>query len=209
MRILVTAGPTREYIDTVRYISNPSSGKMGYAIAAEAVSRGHEVVLVSGPVTLPVPEGVELVRVTSAREMFEVTTSAFGRCSAAIMAAAVCDYRPIARAGRKQPKSKETITVSLEPTEDICAHLGAVKGDRIVIGFAMEDHDHRRNAEVKLERKRCDAIVLNDVDATGADLAKIEILRKGFGWSQSYHGTKADCARRVVELAESLVGLAP
>jgi phosphopantothenoylcysteine decarboxylase/phosphopantothenate--cysteine ligase len=209
MRILVTAGPTREYIDTVRYISNPSSGKMGYAIAAEAVSRGHEVVLVSGPVTLPTPEGVELVRVTSAREMFEVTTSAFGRCSAAIMAAAVCDYRPIARAGRKQPKSKETITVSLEPTEDICAHLGAVKGDRIVIGFAMEDHDHRRNAEVKLERKRCDAIVLNDVDATGADLAKIEILRKGFGWSQSYHGTKADCARRVVELAESLVGLAP
>jgi phosphopantothenoylcysteine decarboxylase/phosphopantothenate--cysteine ligase len=208
MRILVTAGPTREYIDTVRYVSNPSSGKMGFAIAAEAASRGHDVVLVSGPVTLPAPEGVELVRVTSAREMFEVTASGFGRCAAAIMAAAVCDYRPIARAGQKQPKTNETITVSLEPTEDICAHLGAVKGDRIVIGFAMEDHDHRRNAEGKLERKRCDAIVLNDVDTTGADLAKIEILRKGFGWSQPYSGTKAECARRVVELTESLAGLA-
>jgi phosphopantothenoylcysteine decarboxylase/phosphopantothenate--cysteine ligase len=205
MRILVTAGPTREHFDTVRFLSNASSGKMGYAIAAAASGRGHEVVLISGPVTLAAPEGVELVRVTSAREMFEAAVARFEDCQAAIMAAAVCDYRPAQRAASKREKGGEPITVLLEPTKDICAHLGGRKGHRIVVGFAMEDHDHHRHAEAKLQRKQCDAVVLNGVDTVGADLANIEILRKGAGWSTPSRGSKAECAARLIELVESLV----
>ena len=205
MRILVTAGPTREPFDTVRFLSNASSGKMGYAIAVEAVRRGHEVILVSGPVALAAPDGVEFVGVTTAREMFEAVVARFDGCQAAIMAAAVCDYRPAQKTDKKRGKSDKPISVLLEPTEDICAHLGDIKGQRVVVGFAMEDHDHRRHAEAKLQRKRCDAIVLNRVETLSADSAGIEVLREGIGWSEPFRGSKAECATRLVDLVESLV----
>ena len=207
MRMLITAGPTREYFDSVRFVSNPSSGKMGYAIASCAAQRGHATVLVSGPVDLPDPQGVEVLRVVSAEEMFQVTTSKFDKCHAAVMTAAVCDSRPARRLLHKIKKQDHPRTILLIPTKDICEHLGAIKGDRIVIGFAMEDHDHRKNAEAKLERKRCDAIVLNGIRNVGADSGEIEILRADTGWAQSYRGTKQAIAAAVVDLVEALQAL--
>ncbi len=205
MRLLITAGPTREYFDSVRFVSNPSSGKMGYAIASCAARRGHATVLVSGPVDLPDPEGVDVLRVVSAQEMFQVALSKFAECHAAVMTAAVCDYRPARRLSHKLKKQARTRTINLVPTTDICARLGAIKGDRIVIGFAMEDHDHRKNAEAKLKRKLCDAIVLNGIENVAGDDAEIKILRADRGWQASVGGSKVVLAEVVVDLVENLL----
>lgn len=205
MHILVTAGPTREYFDTVRFLSNPSSGKMGYAIADEAARRGHAVVLISGPVALPEPAGAELIHVGSAEEMLQAVTLRFDQCQALVMTAAVCDYRPTRRLDHKLRKQHRVRPIHLQPTEDILAHLGRVKGDRVVIGFAMEDHDHHENAEAKLRRKRCDAIVLNGIENVGGDSADVQILRADTGWSPPMAGTKVQIAAALVDLVEDLV----
>lgn len=205
MRMLITAGPTREFFDTVRFISNPSSGKMGYAIADCAARRGHTVVLVSGPVSLTPPSGVDVVHVESAEEMCGAATQAFERCDAAIMTAAVCDYRPTRRIDHKLKKQHRVRPIQLQPTTDICALLGRIKGDRAVIGFAMEDHDEHAHAEAKLHRKQCDAIVLNGIDNVGSDSAKIEIFRSDIGWSRPFRGTKNRIAVKIVQLAERIV----
>ncbi len=205
MRILVTAGPTREFFDSVRFISNPSSGKMGYAIAAEAARRGHDVVLVSGPVSLPEPKGVDVLHVVSAEEMFTVAVSVFEECHAAVMTAAVCDYRPTRRIDHKLKKQNRVRPIHLQPTKDICAHLGKIKGHRVVIGFAMEDHDHHPHAEAKLIRKRCDAIVLNGIENVGGDAAVVEVLRADTGWATPIRGSKTSVAAKVVALTERLV----
>lgn len=204
MRILVTAGPTREYFDTVRFISNPSTGKMGYAVAEAAAARGHEVALVSGPVELQPPVGVEHVSVVSAEEMFVVCCSLFTEADAAILTAAVCDYRPARTLNHKLKKQSRTRRVTLNPTRDICAHLGSIKGERVVIGFAMEDHNHRAHAEAKLARKRCDAIVLNGPGNVGSDEATVEILTAGGKWSPPVSGSKGRLAVQVIRLAERL-----
>lgn len=206
MRILITAGPTREYFDSVRFISNPSSGKMGFAIAAAAAERGHEAVLVAGPVLLPDPPGVVTLRVVSAEEMFEAAVGQFGGCDAAIMTAAVCDYRPARRLGHKLKKQNRPKRVELVPTRDICAHLGRIKGGRIVVGFAMEDHDGRAHAEGKLRRKRCDAIVLNGPGNVGGDAAEVEIFTVNEGWSPAMRGGKQGVAIEIVRLVEALRG---
>ncbi len=206
MRILVTAGPTREFLDTVRFLSNSSTGKMGHAIAAESARRGHDVVLISGPVELSAPDGVEVLRVISAREMYEACVLRFGECHAAVMTAAVCDYRPASRSDRKWKKECSTRSLTLEPTEDILAHLGTIRERQVLIGFAMEDHDHHQNAEAKLKRKGCDAIVLNGPGNVGADTARIEILRADGGWSPAFSDTKAKVAAVVVDLVEVLAG---
>lgn len=205
MRILVTAGPTREYLDPVRYLSNASSGKMGFSIAAEAARRGHHVVLISGPVELPSPPGVDLVRVVSTKQMLEACLSRFEGCDAAIMAAAVCDYRPVRRAPRKIKRQTRGRSIRLVPTEDICRRLGTIKGNRVVIGFALEDRNYHRHAEIKLHCKHCDAIVLNRFDVIGADEAEIEFFQLGRGWSKPAAGTKLKVAARIMDLAESLV----
>ena len=205
MFLLVTAGQTREYFDSVRFISNASTGKMGYAIAAEALRRGHEVILISGPVDLPQPPGARVVRVVSAAEMFEVATAYFPECEAAVMAAAVCDYRPSQRLDHKLKKKQCPRTVELEPNADICAHLGKIKGNRVLIGFAMEDQQHQANAERKLRAKQCDAIVLNDINAVGVEQAQVEILRDDTGWSPRQAGDKARIAALVVDLVEELI----
>jgi phosphopantothenoylcysteine decarboxylase / phosphopantothenate---cysteine ligase len=206
MHILVTAGPTREFFDTVRFISNPSSGRMGYAIAGEAVRRGHEVVLVSGPVDRSDPPGVRIERVVSAAEMFDASVAAFETCDAAIMTAAVCDYRPSRRLDHKLKKQARVRPIQLQPTQDICAHLGKIKAGRVVIGFAMEDRDHRTHAEAKLKRKCCDAIILNGLANVGGDGAEIEVLTAGEGWTGPFSGSKVDMAGRVVDLVERLSG---
>jgi len=205
MRLLITAGPTREYFDSVRFISNPSSGKMGWAIAQAAARRGHQGVLVLGPVDLPDPPGVETIRVVSAEEMFEAAVGRFDECHATVMTAAVCDYRPARRLDHKLKKQNRVRGVQLVPTRDICAHLGRNKGPRVVVGFAMEDHDARRHAEVKLAAKHCDAIVLNGLANVAADDATIEILRSGGAWSPPLSGSKQQLAEAIIGLVEELV----
>lgn len=181
LRILVTAGPTHEAIDPVRYIANASSGKMGYTIAHEAQRRGAEVVLVSGPTSLATPAGVERVDVVSAAEMHEACLDAFDECDAAICAAAVADYTPAQTADHKLKKANDHLdSIRLVETADILADLSRRKGTRVVVGFAAETNDLERNAYDKLMRKGCDLIVANDVsrrDSTfGADTDRVEFV---------------------------------
>ena len=163
---------------------------MGFAIAADAARRGHDVTLVAGPVSLPKPRRVRVVSVVSAKEMYDACAAIFPDCDAAVMTAAVCDYRPSRRMRRKLSKTGRDRAVELKPTQDICASLGRIKGDRLLVGFALEDRDPRRRAERKLRRKRCDAIVLNHVDTLGASTARIEIFRADIGWRTVPSGSK-------------------
>lgn len=168
-RILVTAGPTREAIDPVRYITNHSTGKMGYAIARAAAWRGAEVTLVSGPVELPPPLGVKVVSITSAREMFEAVTEAAGRQDAIIKAAAVADYRP-AHVGTEKTKKKDgDMEIALERTDDILAWLGDHRRPgQFLCGFSMETENVLANSMTKLEKKHVDMIVANSLRVEGA-----------------------------------------
>ncbi len=204
IRILVNAGPTREYFDTVRFISNPSTGKQGFAIARAARDRGHQVVLVAGPVDLPDEQGVKMIRVTTAAEMADACKTEFEKCDGAVLTAAVSDYRPSEQIGHKRAKSDRPLQVQLEPTEDICAALGRTKGGRVVIGFAMDDRDGERRAQAKLKRKNCDAIVANGPKNIGSDRATIRILHSQDGWSEPISGTKKDIARHVISVLEHL-----
>ena len=203
MKILVSAGPTREFFDSVRFISNPSSGRMGYAIAAAARRRGHEVTLVTGPVNIKPPAGVKVVPVVTAVEMSVACKRAFRTADAAVMTAAVCDYRPSVRYRTKTPKAHRPKRILLEPTEDIAQALGETKGGRLLIGFAMEDaRDPKRLAERKLQKKHCDLIVLNDTGNVAATDATIEIFEPSQGWTGPFSGTKTQIATRLVKLIE-------
>ena len=179
--VVVTAGPTHEAIDPVRYLSNASSGKMGYAIAAAAAAHGARVTLISGPVSLPVPAGCGIVRVTTASEMLDAARDAFACADAAILAAAVSDYRPEKPADHKLKKASEPLdSVKLVENDDILAELSHERGDRIVIGFAAETSDVIEHARQKLARKGCDLIVANDVsrsDSTfGSDTDRVTLV---------------------------------
>lgn len=167
-RVLVTAGPTREEIDPVRFISNHSSGKMGYAIARQARLRGAEVTLVTGPTALEFPCGVEVVRVESACEMRDAVLGRLDATDVVIKAAAVADYRPTLRAGNKLKKTAEALAIELEKNPDILAELGKRKDGRILVGFAAETDDLVANATAKLNSKNLDLIVANDVSQEGA-----------------------------------------
>lgn len=168
MKLLITAGPTREPLDPVRYLSNRSSGKMGYALAEAAQAAGHEVTLISGPVSLPAPAGVTRVCVETAREMFEAVRDRLAGQDAAIFAAAVADYRPVAAAAQKLKKTAAALTLQLEPTEDI---LGAARGlfgfRGYLVGFAAETERLLEHAHDKRVRKGCDLVIANDVSQPG------------------------------------------
>ena len=161
--VLVTAGPTREPIDPVRYLSNRSSGKMGYAIAQASQRRGARTVLVSGPTALPAPEGVEFIPVTTAAEMRQGVLAHWPEATVAIKAAAVADFRPRKEAAQKIRKASGVLTMELEPTQDILAELGSDKGNRILVGFAAETEGMLASARGKLDSKQLDLIVANDV----------------------------------------------
>ena len=164
MKLLVSAGPTREFIDPVRFVSNASSGRMGYALAAEGARRGHEVTLVSGPTALPAPEGVERIDVITAAEMAEALKSRFPGCTACIMCAAVADYRPVKVFERKMKKSEGNLVLEFERTEDILQSLGGMKrAGQLLVGFAAESEDLIANAGEKLRRKNLDWIVANKI----------------------------------------------
>lgn len=168
MRFLVTAGPTREPIDPVRFLSNRSSGKMGYAIAQAALDSGHEVVLISGPVALDAPAGARVVRVTTADEMYDAVHANLGGVDIAVLCAAVADFKPARFAARKIKKREGTPQITLVPTRDILASLGAKKPRQFLLaGFAAETDDIAENAREKLEKKQCDVVIANDVSAPG------------------------------------------
>jgi phosphopantothenoylcysteine decarboxylase/phosphopantothenate--cysteine ligase len=166
--ILVTAGPTREALDPVRFLTNRSSGKMGYAIAEAAVRRGARVILVSGPTDLKVPDAVEWLPVTTTEEMRGAVRDRAGEANIVIMAAAVADYRPAVTHAGKLKRGTDRLMLELEPTPDILAELGREHGSRILIGFAAETGDIADNARAKLARKGADMIVANDVTQEGA-----------------------------------------
>lgn len=163
IRVLVTAGPTVEDLDSVRFISNRSSGRMGYAIAREAARRGASVCLVSGPVQLAAPAGVDVVRVRTAAEMAAAVLARFPAVDIVVKAAAVADYRPIGPISGKLKKTAPTLTVQMERTEDILARLGAEKAGRLLVGFAAEAEDLLGQAQVKLRLKNLDLVVANDI----------------------------------------------
>jgi phosphopantothenoylcysteine decarboxylase/phosphopantothenate--cysteine ligase len=166
--ILVTAGPTCEDIDPVRYITNRSSGKMGYAVAEAAARRGARVTLVSGPTALDTPAGVERVNVRSADEMRHIVEERFAACSVAILSAAVADYRPARQSATKIKKADRALSIELEPTADILADLGRSQGGKLLVGFAAETDHVAENARKKLVSKNADLIVANDVAAEGS-----------------------------------------
>jgi phosphopantothenoylcysteine decarboxylase/phosphopantothenate--cysteine ligase len=183
-RILITAGPTREPFDPVRFITNYSSGKMGYALAVAARRRGAFVTLVSGPSALPVPRGIDFIPVSSAVEMREAVMERFKASTVIIKSAAVADFRPATQADNKIKKKGGPLVLTLERNPDILAEIGKMKGGRILIGFAMESEDLVANAAAKLKKKNLDLIIANDVKQSGAgfqtDTNIVKILdRKG------------------------------
>jgi phosphopantothenoylcysteine decarboxylase/phosphopantothenate--cysteine ligase len=174
LRLLVSAGPTREYLDPVRFISNPSSGRMGYAVAEAARDRGAEVVLVSGPTCLKAPWGVEVVRVESALEMRQAILERYPWAKAVVMAAAVADYRPAEVLKDKEPKAEAEKTIRLVPNPDILKELGERKEGRVLVGFAMETASGLERAQEKLRRKNLDLIALNWVNREGVGFGSPE-----------------------------------
>lgn len=205
LRVVVTAGPTREYIDPVRYLSNESSGRMGFAIAAAAARAGHAVTLIAGPVALETPKGVRRVDVVSARDMRKATRSAMRRADALFMAAAVADFRPKRRlAGKWRAKDAKRASATLELAEnpDILAEIAADRGPRVrwIVGFALETGDGERRARAKLDRKGADYVVLNGASALNRARTSVIILGADGSRRRMTDRTKDDVARELVGL---------
>lgn len=205
-RILVSAGPTREFFDDVRYISNLSTGKMGYAIASAAIEAGAEVTLVSGPVELTPPKKLKkLERVVTGDEMRAKVLKHAATADVVIMTAAVADYRPERKVSGKMKKSGKNLTVRLVPTPDIIAEVGKNKRPgQILVGFALEATDHEKNARKKLAAKNLDLIVLNSIEAMGADKSELQMISAD-GKVVKLHGKKTDTARKIIAAVLSLV----
>jgi phosphopantothenoylcysteine decarboxylase / phosphopantothenate---cysteine ligase len=207
MKILLTAGPTREYLDDVRYLSNASSGRMGYALAQAALDAGHEVVLLSGPVDIEPPAGCDFRPVVTTAEMRDAAVSLFPECDGVIAVAAVCDYTPRVRKIGKMTKIGEPITIELIETDDVLAQLGATREHRWVIGFALEAENARENALQKLRAKNCDAVVLNSPSAIGSATNDVQLLGQEGETLQAWSGDKADIATALVRwIDENLAG---
>lgn len=201
-KIVVSAGPTREHVDPVRYFSNESSGRMGFAIAAAAAAAGHEVLLVAGPVSLPTPEGVTRVDVVSALEMLAALKSALVGAQGLIMAAAVADYRPVVlHKGKWKAKEGDgPVSIDLVESPDILATLAKEPGERLVIGFALETSDGERRALEKMARKGTDYIVLNSAAALNAASTTVTILGRDGSKVVHEDRPKEWVAERLVEL---------
>jgi phosphopantothenoylcysteine decarboxylase / phosphopantothenate---cysteine ligase len=203
MRILVTAGPTCEDLDPVRFLTNRSSGRVGYAIAAEAARRGHEVVCVSGPTALDNPADVEVVRVRSAADMLAASLEQFPSCQAAVLTAAVADYTPAEVSPTKLKKSGDDLTLKLVRTADIAQRLAAMKTDQVIVGFAMEDAPGRAAAEAKLQAKNWDAAVLNRPETFGSDTISADLFSEA-AWTELGPLSKAAFATRLLDQIEQL-----
>jgi phosphopantothenoylcysteine decarboxylase/phosphopantothenate--cysteine ligase len=201
-RILITSGPTRQYLDPVRYLTNASSGRMGAALAAASLERGHEVVIVSGPVEVPYPAAAHVIPVVSTEDMLAAARGAFARCDGAIGAAAPCDYRPEHVEAHKIAKTGAPLMVRLVETDDVVATLGAEKGRRWVVGFALETDDHRLRALAKLQRKHCDLMVSNGVAAISSLENTVEMLDAAGAVVRQAAGSKEAVAREILAVIE-------
>ena len=205
-RVVVTAGPTREHLDPVRVITNPSSGRMGYALVEAALARGADVVLVTGPTELPLPDGATAVRVETTAEMQRAVQAVLKDAQALFMAAAPADFRPASAADKKRPRSNGRLTLDLEATPDILASLKRPKGC-VVVGFALETGDGLARAKEKLQTKRLDFVVLNDALEPGAGFEvttnKVTLVGKGGEPVVLPLLPKRDVADRILDLVES------
>jgi phosphopantothenoylcysteine decarboxylase/phosphopantothenate--cysteine ligase len=203
VRFLITAGPTREAIDPVRYISNRSSGKMGYAMAEAAVEAGHTVVLISGPVNLTPPLGAQLISILTSDEIYDAVHRHVGNCDVLVMCAAVADYKPARVSTQKIKKRDETLSLELIPTRDVLASLPR---DRqfLAIGFAAETNDVEENARKKLRAKGCDIVVANDVSDPNsgmeADENEVTILFRGGEMKKISRAPKKILARELIKI---------
>ncbi|MHC4292869.1 MAG: phosphopantothenoylcysteine decarboxylase domain-containing protein [Planctomycetota bacterium] len=204
MHFLITAGGTREYIDPVRFISNESSGKMGYALAQTASRSGHKVTLISAACMQP-PIGVDFVGVDSAKEMFEAVKKLFKKCDCLIMAAAVSDYTPVRPLKTKIKKDRSELILKLKPTKDILAWAGKnKKKNQLVVGFALEDKNLRQNAEKKLKQKNLDMIVANTPTAIAADQSTVHIKIAGKKWFKTENKDKTTIAKKIITLVKNI-----
>jgi phosphopantothenoylcysteine decarboxylase/phosphopantothenate--cysteine ligase len=211
-RILVSAGPTREHLDPVRYISNPSTGKMGYALAAACAALGADVLLVSGPTALEAPAGVTRVDVLSADEMLEACASGFERCDAFIACAAVSDFKPASAAAQKVKKGGKAEALRLVATPDVLKTLSKRKGPRVLVGFAAETEKLLEHAQAKLTAKKLDLLVANPVDGGrgfGSDDNEAWLLKPGQPPTRLEPQSKACMAERLAEEVAALIEARP
>ncbi len=206
--VLITAGPTREPVDPVRYLSNRSSGRMGFALAEEALARGARVVLIAGPTALEPPARAEIVRVETAEEMRQAVLERLPQAAIVIKAAAVADFRPARPAPEKLKKSEAPAALELEPTPDILAEIGRLKGSRLLVGFAAETGNLREEALRKLRAKNCDLIVANPVGQPGAGFDSEDnsalLVTAGGGVVEFPRGSKRELAARIFDLLHTL-----
>lgn len=205
-RILITSGPTRQYLDPVRYITNGSSGRMGAELAQAAMDLGHDVIVISGPVSLDYPGGVKVVPVITTDEMLEAALEHFQTCDGAIGAAAPCDYMPRKVLTSKMSKNGQPLTIELIETADVIATLGQdkrkdhpTKPDQWVVGFALETEDQRFRAIVKLEKKHCDLMVSNGPSAIDALDNQVELLDPLGNVIDYIEGSKRQVATRLMK----------
>jgi len=208
-KILITAGPTYEKIDPVRFIGNYSSGKMGFALAEECSRRGAKVVLVAGPVSLTCTENIQRVDVESCKEMYEAAVGEFPNCNAAILCAAVADFRPETIAEQKIKRVGDELLLKLKPTQDIAATIGSMKGEgQRIVAFALETNEEESNAQRKLEKKNADFIVLNSTRIPGttfqADDNQITIINKE-GKKSYAKKPKTEVARDIIDELVSIL----
>jgi phosphopantothenoylcysteine decarboxylase/phosphopantothenate--cysteine ligase len=201
-RILITSGPTRQYLDPVRYLTNASSGRMGRALAEAAIARGHEVVVISGPVDIDYPNSARVVNVVSTEEMFAAASEEFAKCDGLIGAAAPCDYRPVRVESHKIAKTGQPIDLHLVETDDVVATLGQRKGRRWVVGFALETEDHRLRALAKLEKKFCDLMVSNGPQAISAHDNEVEVITPTGEVIAQLQGSKETVAAQILTIIE-------
>ena len=200
-RILITSGPTRQYLDPIRYLTNGSSGRMGKALAEAALARGHDVVIISGPVVVEYPSEAEVISIISTEDLLEVAKRLFPTCDGVIAAAAPCDYRPQRVESQKIAKTGEPITLHLIETPDVIATLGRNRrSDQWMVGFALETEDQRLRALAKLECKSCDFMVLNGPEAMEAAENSVEIIAPNGDVVEALRGSKRDVADGILRV---------
>ncbi|MEZ6072957.1 MAG: phosphopantothenoylcysteine decarboxylase [Pirellulales bacterium] len=202
-RILITSGPTRQYLDPVRYLTNASSGRMGLALVEATLALGHVPIVVSGPVDVEYPSSVDVRRVTATDEMLAAAQEAFADCDGLIGAAAPCDYQPIKVADNKINKTGQPLVLELVETADVVATLAADKGRRWAVGFALETEDQRLRALAKLERKCCDLMVLNGPAAMNAEDNTVEVIDPSGAVIGAFGGSKYLVAREILGIIDA------
>lgn len=205
MRVLVTAGPTREPLDAVRFLTNAATGRMGIEVARAAAAAGHDVVLVLGPTHLapPTDPRIDVRRVVTAQQMLDACRAAWPACDALVATAAVSDFRPVRAASGKPEKAAGPVTLELVPTPDVLATLAQDKGPRTIVGFALQVEDAEARAAEKYRRKRCDLVVLDAPDAMGAERSDFAFVTDAGVVRRFAGASKAEVAREIVRFLET------